>query len=275
MYDNGLGVPENGVRAFAWYRLAAEQGNAMAQNNLGLMYEKGSGVPQDYVQAFVWYRRAAEQGNPMAQSNVGFMYERGVGVLKDYVQAVAWYRKAAEQGNATAQNYLGNMYSWGHGVPQDLAEAANWWRKAAGQGNADAQKRLSAEAATIELDHEYKRITVQDFILDGKELAAADAKVSIKGTYAKWGENEMLFPSAAAVYTAKQSLSTDGGIGVLSDEATRTVRKYLLECVTNGAAAQFGCPLTVFGRATMCTWTRLGSSKDVPCLIIVDGITGR
>ena len=150
MYDNGLGVPEDGVRAFAWYRKAAEQGNAIAQNNLGLMYEKGSGVLQDYAQAVVWYRRAAEQGNAMAQSNLGLMYEKGLGVLRDYVQAVAWYRKAAEQGNATAQNYLGNAYSGGLGVTLDVAEAVNWWRKAADQGDPDAPKHFDADAVATE-----------------------------------------------------------------------------------------------------------------------------
>ena len=63
----------------------------------------------------------------------------------------------------------------------------------------------------------------------------------------------------------------DAGIGVLSNEATRSARKYLLDCVTNGAA-QFGCPVTVFARASTCTRDKIRlSSKDVACLIIVDG----
>jgi TPR repeat protein len=33
------------------YRLAADQGNAEALQNLGVMYAKGEGVPQDYVRA--------------------------------------------------------------------------------------------------------------------------------------------------------------------------------------------------------------------------------
>ena len=39
----------------------AEQGNALAQYNLGLMYEDGKGVPRDYVQAHMWYNLAASQ----------------------------------------------------------------------------------------------------------------------------------------------------------------------------------------------------------------------
>ena len=33
------------------FRKLAEQGDAVAQYNLGLLYVKGQGVPQDYVQA--------------------------------------------------------------------------------------------------------------------------------------------------------------------------------------------------------------------------------
>ena len=57
-----------------WYRLAAEQGYADAQNNLGVMYRKGQGVPQDDKTAVKWYRLAAEQGNADAQYNLGLMY---------------------------------------------------------------------------------------------------------------------------------------------------------------------------------------------------------
>jgi TPR repeat protein len=37
----------------------AEQGDATAQYNLGLMYDHGWGVLQDYVQAHKWYNLAA------------------------------------------------------------------------------------------------------------------------------------------------------------------------------------------------------------------------
>ena len=38
-----------GIHAARWYRLAADQGDADAQFNLGAMYAEGQGVPQDYV----------------------------------------------------------------------------------------------------------------------------------------------------------------------------------------------------------------------------------
>jgi hypothetical protein len=54
-----------------WYKLAAEQGNAPAQKNLGVMYSKGRGVPQDDKTAPKRYKLAAEQGNADAQVNLG------------------------------------------------------------------------------------------------------------------------------------------------------------------------------------------------------------
>ena len=82
-----------------FFRPLAEQGNSMAQFNLGLMYEY-SGVSQDDAAAVSWYRKAADQGDARAQFNLGFMYNDGRGVLQDDVAAVSWYRKAAGQGNA-------------------------------------------------------------------------------------------------------------------------------------------------------------------------------
>ena len=58
-----MGVPEDDAEAVRWFRLAAEQGDAYAQYNLGRMYANGEGVPEDFVEAVAWYRKAAEQGH--------------------------------------------------------------------------------------------------------------------------------------------------------------------------------------------------------------------
>jgi len=48
-----------------WYRKCAEQGDAIAQYNLGLDSVTGRGVPQDYVLAYFWFDLAAA-GRPLA-----------------------------------------------------------------------------------------------------------------------------------------------------------------------------------------------------------------
>ena len=45
------------------------------------MHTQGQGLPQDFKEGVKWYRLAAEQGNAAAQSNLGVMYARGKGVL--------------------------------------------------------------------------------------------------------------------------------------------------------------------------------------------------
>ena len=104
MYSNGEGVPENDAEAVRWYRLAAEQGDATAQNNLGFMYARGEGVPEDDVEAVKWYRLAAEQGDATAQTNLGVMYAIGAGLRQNNVRAYAWFSVAAAQGDEDARS---------------------------------------------------------------------------------------------------------------------------------------------------------------------------
>jgi hypothetical protein len=78
-------------------RIKAEQGDAEAQNNLGVLYASGRGVAKDDKQAAFWFRKAADQGEAMAQFNLGRMYFNGTGAPKDYVQAYLWTNLAAAQ----------------------------------------------------------------------------------------------------------------------------------------------------------------------------------
>jgi hypothetical protein len=55
-------------------------------------------------------QRLAEQGDPVAQFEVGARYATGEDVPQDYSQALIWFSKAAEQGNVAAQATLGAYY---------------------------------------------------------------------------------------------------------------------------------------------------------------------
>ena len=78
-------------------RARAEQGNALAQFNLGVNYTSGEGVPQDDVEATRWFRLAAEQGHLGAQQFLGAKYWIGKGVPQDYVQSHMWLHLAASR----------------------------------------------------------------------------------------------------------------------------------------------------------------------------------
>ena len=144
IYHKSQGVFRHDKKALAWYRLAAEQGHANAQYKLGRMYEEGSEiVPWDYEQALIWYKRAAEQGHADAQYKLGSMYHKSRGLFSCDNQTLAWYRLAAEQGHAKAQYKLGWVYGGGSEiVPSDYKQALIWYKRAAEQGYAGAQYKL-------------------------------------------------------------------------------------------------------------------------------------
>lgn len=50
------------AEAAKYFRIAAEQGDASAQNNLGVLYEMGKGVEQDEEEALKWYLLAGFNG---------------------------------------------------------------------------------------------------------------------------------------------------------------------------------------------------------------------
>ena len=92
----------------------------------------------DYATALKEWKPIAEQGNAAAQFNLGLMYAKGDGVLKDYAEAAKWYRLSAEQGDADAQNNLGVLHVYGHGVLQDNVTAHMWYNIASANGHESA-----------------------------------------------------------------------------------------------------------------------------------------
>lgn len=131
------------MTALSTWRPKAEEGDARAQNNLGILYRNGEGLVQDFDQARAWLLRSAAQGHAQAQYNLGVMYDYGYGVLQNYPEALRWYQQAAALENADAQYSLGVFYAEGRGVGQSLAEAAHWYAQAAQRGHANAQNILA------------------------------------------------------------------------------------------------------------------------------------
>ncbi len=88
--------------------------------------------------------RAAERGDPVAQNSVGLTHTVGGGLLRSDEEARKWLRRAAEQGYAEAQFNLGNLYqsaslrSSPAGRGEARIEAYAWFHLAAAQGHAQA-----------------------------------------------------------------------------------------------------------------------------------------
>jgi TPR repeat protein len=140
--EDGIAAYQRGdfAAALRLFQPLAEQGDASAQSNLGVMYEQGRGVAQNYREAMRLFRLAAMQGDASAQSNLGVMYYTGQGIAQDFREAMRWYRLGAGQGNAEAQFNLGVMYDQGRGVPQDPLRAHMWFNLAVSQSSEENGK---------------------------------------------------------------------------------------------------------------------------------------
>jgi TPR repeat protein len=141
MYGAAGAVAKDQYQAVKWLRLAAEKGDADAQQLLGYALLQGQGCNKDEVEAAKWLLKAADQDHAMAQNMIGYCYNNGFGVSKDPVEAVRWYIKAAEQGNPLAQLDLGVAYANGVGVAKDLIESYAYLNLA-GVALEDARKNL-------------------------------------------------------------------------------------------------------------------------------------
>ena len=77
----------------------AEAGDADVQNLLGFMFYYAEGVDLDYDQAHAWFHRAAEQGNLMAQRNLGLFHAKSrprvPDIYFDPVEANFWFSLVA------------------------------------------------------------------------------------------------------------------------------------------------------------------------------------
>lgn len=135
--------------AYTHYKALAEQGNAIAQFNLGIMYKKGRGVPKDYTKAVEWFRKAADQGDAIAQYQLGKMYLSGHGVPQNYVEAFKWIQGSAELGYAKAQYHTGIMYNSGQGVAENKVLAYMWFSVAVSRSYYPENRNASMARNTL------------------------------------------------------------------------------------------------------------------------------
>ncbi len=89
--------PQNDTEALKWLRLAADQGDALAQCNLGIMYAEGWGVSKDLVRALMWFNLSAAEGDHDAATN-----RQNVAPLMTSVQ-IAEAQKLAREWKPTPQ----------------------------------------------------------------------------------------------------------------------------------------------------------------------------
>ncbi len=132
--------------AFERLKTLAASGDKNAQFSLGTLYDPRINFSKltnpDVNQAIAWYTKAAEQGQGVAQSNLGDLFNDGKWGTQNFSTAFFWFQKAANNGIPNAQNNLGIAYAKGQGVAQNMEQARLWFTRAKANGNADAANNL-------------------------------------------------------------------------------------------------------------------------------------
>jgi TPR repeat protein len=144
-HQYGPDVKPNPVEARNWFESAARRGNARAQLLLGSVLDEA----KNYTDAAYWYRQAALQGRSDAQHLLGLMHRDGLGVQKDATEAVKWFRVAAEKGSPDGQYDLGASYANGFGLERDPVAALAWFKLAAERGHKDARIQVEKFGRTL------------------------------------------------------------------------------------------------------------------------------
>ncbi len=141
-YLTGDGVPKDTTEAVRLYTAAAEQGAVQSQSNLANLFWSGRTVERDAAKSVFWARKAAEQGSKSVLFILARAHETGEGAEKDLRKAVEWYTRSAEAEQPTGISNLATFYLLGDVVDQDVAKAIDLYKKASALGNATASNNL-------------------------------------------------------------------------------------------------------------------------------------
>ena len=119
---------KNMMKAYVYYSMAAAQGDAGAECQVGLMAAQGQGIAQNFTLAAEWFLMAAKKGNAQAQFNLGFLYSHGQGVDEDFIEAYKWYKISESCGYVYATDSLALIASKMDEVDVEMAgwRAANF-----------------------------------------------------------------------------------------------------------------------------------------------------
>jgi TPR repeat protein len=103
-WEDGMAAYNRGdyVPAVRVFRTLAEQGNAKAQNVLGVMFRKGEGVAKSPVRAHMWFSFAAKRGEAGARAELREVSRTMTAQEISQAEAMA---KACEASNYQACEY--------------------------------------------------------------------------------------------------------------------------------------------------------------------------
>ncbi|KIX07857.1 uncharacterized protein Z518_02511 [Rhinocladiella mackenziei CBS 650.93] len=264
MFLRGEGTEPNFDMAQTWFKRGIANGDSFAQYHMGLMYRDGLGVPQDGIRAGTYLKAAAEQSLPIAQSALGVLFlDQG-----DIDTAGRYFELAAGAGVMEAFYYLAELTNQGVGRERNcglatvyykvVAERAETLHSAFGESNSayergDFERAFIAALSAAEQGYENAQANVA-YLLDRKTSVISLPGMSFLSSTKPSSKRSKLLddPDLALAYftrSAKQanvdslvkmgdyylSLSSSRSGSVFSDEEAKSNLEKATTCYTTAA----------------------------------------
>jgi|GEM_PF-7041142 len=182
----GAFVEKSLNEAIRYLEKAADLGNCQAQVYLGQIFIEDCCEP-DYRNAIKYYEMASEQGDPVANFELGTMYKYGISVEKSEEKARMYLEKSldvgfgpagvmmnediwemikdycfnstkqeADHGDSVSQEEVADMYLRGEGVEKSEEMAIEYYEKAIENGSYTAHRELGKINLEKSADHYQK-----------------------------------------------------------------------------------------------------------------------
>jgi TPR repeat protein len=130
----------------------ANNGDALAQHELGIRYLLGEGFPADTSTGAYWIQKAALQNLTPACYNYGILLLNGWGVAWNPFEAYQYFLKAANDKMPAAQYIIGILHTDNLIVKKDLNQAYLWLQKSYANGYETASEVIKQLEGKVKIN---------------------------------------------------------------------------------------------------------------------------
>lgn len=110
----------------------------------GLRFKNGIDTPVDYNKAFHYFKMAADLGDAQSRYAEGYCYYKGLGVAQNYLTAAVLFAEGAREGRDNSMYFYGLCFENGYGLTRNADSAMFWLGKAAVLGYRQAIEELKS-----------------------------------------------------------------------------------------------------------------------------------
>lgn len=157
------------------WQASASEGDSDAQFNLGQAYRYGRGVPQDLVRAEAYYAEAAASGHDKAADIYGvLLFQRGA-----EADAMPYLRRAARRGDAAARYFLALAHFNGEVAERDYPLAYALASLADVGGLPQAGRALQRMDSYLSAEQKSEALMLAQQIGEAAEAPAGDSRLTV------------------------------------------------------------------------------------------------